>query len=171
MQSISQFTNSYKSLTFWFQNTGRIILIGVLFGCTIACSLIAGVLCIKLGNFKLLTTLMVALLWLVVAVLILFGAGFLLGVRRVGNEACLYSETFVLGQVNTYVTDTVVQTIATNALTYYFNQTLPINDSAALTVNTILGNTLGLDLGGVVTFIQVRCLIAILTLICSFSTQ
>lgn len=115
---------------------------------------------------------MVALLWLVVAALILFGAGFLLGVRRVGNEACLYSETFVLGQVDNYVTDAVVQTITTNALTYYFNQTLPINDSAALTVNTILGNTLGLDLGGVITFVQVCCRITmIITLIRSFSTN
>lgn len=155
MQSIAQFSNSYKSLTLnGFQNIGRVVIAAVLFGLTIAFSLLVGALCIKLWS-PLLTIFVIILYWILVAALLLIGVGFFLGVERVGNETCLYSETFVMSQARTRITDAVTQSIAVNALKYYFNHTLPIDDTAASTIESILKNTLGLTLSKVINFLQV----------------
>ncbi|KAL4425915.1 hypothetical protein ABPG75_009931 [Micractinium tetrahymenae] len=118
------------------QDTWRYVLIAVLFGLLIAMSGAVAAACLRMRRGVLATSL-VALLWLLNAVVMFLGLGLLNGAKSVANDACLYSEDYVSRLVEQRL-EGDTQKLVSNALDYYFGRTdlVDVNGAPLLTNGT-----------------------------------
>jgi hypothetical protein len=107
--------NDFRDPSYSFENTWRFVVIAVLFGLNIVSSLMAGAFSIQVGR-PIFASFSVALLWFTVTLLMLFGVGLLRGVVVVSTDACLYTETFMRGLVQTRVTNLERREFVSNTL-------------------------------------------------------
>ncbi|KAK9846274.1 hypothetical protein WJX81_000669 [Elliptochloris bilobata] len=98
LQAVADFQAKNQPSSENFQNIGRPVVLGTFFGGLMLLTLAAGVLA-AVGRTPRLAAFVVIMLWLAAGVVLVIGAGGLLGARGVAGDGCLYGETYALHTV------------------------------------------------------------------------
>ncbi|GAB4813406.1 hypothetical protein N2152v2_000452 [Parachlorella kessleri] len=108
----------YQSSTQSLQDTWRFVLLCVLFGLLILSVVATTVLCLwkRFGRWA---SLLVALTWLLTALVMLGGVGLMNGVVVVSGEGCLYLESYIYDVAQTKLSDPA-RTLVLSGMDYYF---------------------------------------------------
>lgn len=143
----------FEGSTMAVQDTWRYVAAAVLYGLLIALSLATPLGC-WFGSWPRLTALLLALLWLCVALLMAVGTGALRGVGAASGDACLFSESYVLKTAASKLAGSEWQDTALRMLRFYLGaDAAPQTDApelapllawlpsdAAATVQTVYGS-------------------------------
>ena len=95
VNTISTMQEDFRRPSLDFENKWRFVVIAILFGFMIIIALATGLFGARMTHIGW-TAFFVALLWFIVMLLMLLGAGLLQGVYVVSTDTCLYAESFVL---------------------------------------------------------------------------
>lgn len=118
-ETLDDIQGNWEDPTMAIEETWRFVPIAVVFGTTVAISLLCALLFWRLSWYRL-ATLLTCLLWLDVALLMLLGVALLNGVSVMSNDSCLYSEFMALAIAPGKVKDPTSQKLVMNTLNYYF---------------------------------------------------
>jgi hypothetical protein len=118
LQAVESMNAILRPPTEQFQETWRFVPIAIIFAFNIILAGVASVLCWRLHHPKS-ASLAVALLWLMTALLLLVGAGVMNGAYEVGQDSCLYGETFVSKYAGQQIDDSFATTKISKMLKYY----------------------------------------------------
>lgn len=119
LKTIYDINEDYRDSSLAFQNTWRYIPIAVTFGLTILATFLAALSTYTMKHPKV-SSVVVSLLWLDIAVLMLLGAGMMSGVYKFSGDTCLYTEAYVLRRAENTIQNPDTRDRVVLGLNYYF---------------------------------------------------
>lgn len=143
LPTIQQIQDNNYGWSMSIEDTWRFVVIAVLFGLLILMTALVTLACYSMRR-GVVATVLVALLWLLIAIVLIFGLGLFNGARSVADDACLYSEELVYRRLNASLTGDTRDKVM-GGVNYYLGRTPYLTNTSGLPLVVPLNGTTQCD--------------------------